>query len=143
MTAPIPKACRITAMRVGHSRCVSDKVRMGFSPMFPLRIVPSPGFPVCDGGHKQPECTDEQGRADFELLHSRCFEDEAIVCAFDLLRLDGDDLRRLPLSERKPKLCKLLRGRRTAFSMSRSLRAPAFGARGGALPQAAGGRSLT
>jgi hypothetical protein len=45
-------------------------------------------------------CTDEEGRADFDRLHSRCFEHEAIACAFDLLRLDGDDLRRLPLSDR-------------------------------------------
>ncbi len=30
------------------------------------------------------------------------------VCAFVLLRLDGDDLRRLPLSDRKAKLRKLL-----------------------------------
>jgi bifunctional non-homologous end joining protein LigD len=54
-------------------------------------------------------CTDEYGRADFDRLHSRCFEHEAIACAFDLLRLDGDDLRRLPLSERKGKLEGLLR----------------------------------
>ncbi len=46
-------------------------------------------------------CTDKEGRADFDRLHSRCFEQEAIACAFDLLRLDGDDPRRLPLSERK------------------------------------------
>jgi ATP-dependent DNA ligase len=37
-------------------------------------------------------CTDAEGRADFDRLHSRCFEHEAIACAFDLLRLDGDDL---------------------------------------------------
>jgi bifunctional non-homologous end joining protein LigD len=42
-------------------------------------------------------CPDEYGRADFDRLHSRCFEHEAVACAFDLLRLDGDDLRRLPL----------------------------------------------
>jgi bifunctional non-homologous end joining protein LigD len=42
-------------------------------------------------------CTDENDRADFERLHSRCFEHEAIACAFDLLRLDVDDLRRKPL----------------------------------------------
>ncbi len=53
-------------------------------------------------------CTDEQGRADFDRLHSRCFEHEAIACAFDLLKLDGVDLRRLPLMVRKQKLRKLL-----------------------------------
>jgi bifunctional non-homologous end joining protein LigD len=53
-------------------------------------------------------CTDEHGRADFDRLHSRCFEEEAIACAFDLLQLDGEDLRRQPLSQRKAALLKLL-----------------------------------
>jgi bifunctional non-homologous end joining protein LigD len=53
-------------------------------------------------------CTDESGRADFDRLHSRCFEHEAIACAFDLLRLDGEDLRRKPLGDRKAALLKLL-----------------------------------
>jgi bifunctional non-homologous end joining protein LigD len=26
-------------------------------------------------------CTDEEGRADFDKLHNRCFEHEAIACA--------------------------------------------------------------
>jgi ATP-dependent DNA ligase len=38
---------------------------------------------------------------------SRCFEDEAIVCALDLLKLDSDDLRRQPFADRKAKLRKL------------------------------------
>jgi hypothetical protein len=36
-------------------------------------------------------------------------ENEAAACAFDLLLLDGDDPRRLPLLERKTRLKKLLR----------------------------------
>jgi bifunctional non-homologous end joining protein LigD len=54
-------------------------------------------------------CTDEDGRADFGKLHSRCFDHLAIACAFDLLRLDGDDLRRSPLAERKKALKRVLR----------------------------------
>ena len=54
-------------------------------------------------------CQDEHGRADFDRLHSRCFEHEAIACAFGLLKLDGDDLRTRPLSERKTALEKLLK----------------------------------
>jgi bifunctional non-homologous end joining protein LigD len=53
-------------------------------------------------------CTDEEGRSDFDRLHSRCFEHAAIACAFDLVQLDGQDLRRKPLSERKAALLKLL-----------------------------------
>lgn len=33
----------------------------------------------------------------------------AVACAFDLMMLDGDDLRRRPLSERKAALRKLLK----------------------------------
>jgi hypothetical protein len=43
----------------------------------------------------------QDGGADFDRLHSRWFEQEAIACAFDLLKLDGDDLRRRPLAERR------------------------------------------
>jgi bifunctional non-homologous end joining protein LigD len=53
-------------------------------------------------------CQDERGRADFDRLHSRYFEHEAIACAFDLLGLDGDAMRRLPLSDRKSALRNLL-----------------------------------
>ena len=38
---------------------------------------------------------------DFDALHSRTMDHVAVACAFDLLMLDGDDLRRKPLSERK------------------------------------------
>jgi ATP-dependent DNA ligase len=42
----------------------------------------------------------------------RCTRDavdyEAIACAFDLLRFDGEDLRRKPLGERKAALLKLI-----------------------------------
>jgi len=57
-------------------------------------------------------CTDEHGKADFDRLHSRCYEHEAIACAFDLLKLDGEDLRRKPLLDRKAALRELL-GRRS------------------------------
>jgi bifunctional non-homologous end joining protein LigD len=52
---------------------------------------------------------DGEGVAQFDALHSRVMDHAAIACAFDLLMLDGDDLRRRPLSERKAALRKLLR----------------------------------
>jgi bifunctional non-homologous end joining protein LigD len=58
---------------------------------------------------------DQHGRADFDRLHSRCFGQEAIACAFDLLRLVGDDLRRRPFVDCKAALRKLLGRRREAF----------------------------
>ncbi len=54
---------------------------------------------VCDGA----------GVADFERLHSREHDRLAILYAFDLLELDGEDLRPKPLEERKNGLRRLLR----------------------------------
>jgi bifunctional non-homologous end joining protein LigD len=52
---------------------------------------------------------DGEGVAQFDALHSRVMDHAAVACAFDLLMLDGDDLRRQPLSERKAALPKVLR----------------------------------
>src|SRR3954463_8348651 len=48
------------------------------------------------------------GVSDFNRLHSRHFEEEVQLYAFDILALDGDDLRNLPLSMRKSNLARLL-----------------------------------
>jgi ATP-dependent DNA ligase len=45
----------------------------------------------------------------FELLRSFRHDHEAVLCAFDLLELDGEDLRRLPVEVRKAGLAGLLR----------------------------------
>ena len=45
----------------------------------------------------------------FDLLRRRWQRDDVILCAFDLLELDGKDLRRAPIEERKAALAKLLR----------------------------------
>jgi bifunctional non-homologous end joining protein LigD len=54
---------------------------------------------------------DLQGVSDFDALHSNRHNDEAQLYAFDILALDGDDLRDLPLFQRKDRLETLLRGR--------------------------------
>jgi bifunctional non-homologous end joining protein LigD len=51
------------------------------------------------------------GVSDFDGLNSRKYDDEVQLYAFDVLALDGDDLRALPLSMRKSNLARLLRGR--------------------------------
>jgi bifunctional non-homologous end joining protein LigD len=48
------------------------------------------------------------GVSDFDGLHSRQHDDEVQLYAFDCLALDGDDLRKLPLSMRKTNLARLL-----------------------------------
>jgi bifunctional non-homologous end joining protein LigD len=49
------------------------------------------------------------GVPDFDALHSRANDQNANACAFDLLMLNGEDLRRKPYMERKLALRKLLR----------------------------------
>jgi bifunctional non-homologous end joining protein LigD len=48
------------------------------------------------------------GVSDFEALHSRQHDEELQLYAFDILALDGEDLRSLPLSLRKTNLARLL-----------------------------------
>ena len=48
------------------------------------------------------------GISDFDALHSGNHNEEVQLCAFDVLAMDGDDLRNLPLSMRKTNLAQLL-----------------------------------
>ena len=48
------------------------------------------------------------GVSDFQKLRSRAYDAQAFVYGFDLLELDGTDLRTLPLERRKLKLRRLL-----------------------------------
>ena len=50
------------------------------------------------------------GISDFNALHSGRHNEEVQLCAFDVLAMGGDDMRRLPLSMRKANLARLLRG---------------------------------
>ena len=53
-------------------------------------------------------CLDKKGVAQFDLLHNRSNDDTALALGFDLLALNGKDLRKRPLVERKTALSKLL-----------------------------------
>src|SRR5205807_39806 len=48
------------------------------------------------------------GKSDFDKLHSRAHDEAVCLFAFDLIELDGEDLRLAPLEHRKGKLEKLL-----------------------------------
>jgi ATP-dependent DNA ligase len=56
------------------------------------------------------DCTrnDDGGLASFELLRGRRHDRVVALCAFDLLELDGRDLCRTPLEERKRALERLI-----------------------------------
>jgi bifunctional non-homologous end joining protein LigD len=51
------------------------------------------------------------GIPDFNALHSRKQDSEVQLYAFDIMALDGEDLRQLPLSLRKTNLARLLASR--------------------------------
>jgi bifunctional non-homologous end joining protein LigD len=54
----------------------------------------------------------------FDALHRRGTVSEAMLYAFDVLELDGEDLRSLPLSDRKKRLARMLGGRRLGIVLS-------------------------
>lgn len=54
----------------------------------------------------------------FDALHGRGTVSEAMLYAYDLLELDGRDLRELPLGDRKKQLARLLGKRRIGIVMS-------------------------
>ena len=77
---------------------------------------------------------DSRGVPDFGLLHADLAagrQDRVLYCAFDLLYLDGFDLRGAPLVERKRLLSEILAGASPMpFTSSRSKNAKAAKARG-------------
>jgi ATP-dependent DNA ligase len=52
---------------------------------------------------------DKKGVPSFALLHSREYDKEASLAAFDLLELDGADVRKQKLLDRKSRLARLLK----------------------------------
>ncbi|MEA2957295.1 MAG: bifunctional non-ous end joining protein LigD [Alphaproteobacteria bacterium] len=60
-------------------------------------------------------CCDENGVAAFHLLRHRRNEPKAFLYAFDLLELNGTDLRREPIDVRKATLASILRKSRQAY----------------------------
>jgi bifunctional non-homologous end joining protein LigD len=58
------------------------------------------------------------GVAVFDALHRHGTISEAMLYAFDLLKLDGEDLRGLPLVDRKKRLARLLARRRVGIVLS-------------------------
>jgi bifunctional non-homologous end joining protein LigD len=50
----------------------------------------------------------KDGKSDFDKLHSGGYDASVLLYAFDLIELDGEDLRPAPLEQRRGKLEKLL-----------------------------------
>lgn len=61
---------------------------------------------------------DETGPAVFDLIRGHRPSAIAVLCAFDLLELDGEALRKQPIEGRKRRLAKLLRGAHSQFVLN-------------------------
>ena len=81
-----------------------------FTSRFPLIAMAVAKLPVrsclIDG---EAIVCDESGLPVFELIRRHGAHASAVLCAFDLLELDGKDLRREPIEKRKALLAKLLK----------------------------------
>jgi len=61
---------------------------------------------------------DQNGLAVFELIRRHGALASAVLCAFDLLELEGRDMRREPIEKRKALLAKLLKGQHTSIVLN-------------------------
>jgi bifunctional non-homologous end joining protein LigD len=60
----------------------------------------------------------ERGLSAFDLLRSWRHDHAAVLCAFDLIELDGKDLRRVPIEQRKQMLAGLLHREREGIVLN-------------------------
>ena len=81
-----------------------------FTKRFPLAAAAVAALPgrscLIDG---EAIACDNNGLAVFDLIRRHRNHGDAILCAFDLLEIDSEDLRRVPIEQRKHRLARLLR----------------------------------
>jgi len=81
-----------------------------FTSRFPIIVAAVTALParsfLIDG---EAIVTDGDGLAVFDLIRHKRHGGAAVLCAFDLIELDGEDLRRSSIEYRKRKLAKLVR----------------------------------
>ena len=92
------------------SACTSTRAWGDWTRRFPRIVQAARKLPasslLLDG---EGVICDEIGLAIFERLHSKAYDQEVFLYAFDVLEHDGEDCRRLPLLARKARLATLLR----------------------------------
>jgi ATP-dependent DNA ligase len=100
---------RIMARRDSRGVRLFTRNGYNFADRFPKIIEAVASLPVrscfIDG---EAIVVDESGLSVFELLRYRQRDHAAVLCAFDLIELNGNDLRLTPVEERKGFLAKLL-----------------------------------
>jgi bifunctional non-homologous end joining protein LigD len=99
---------RIMARRDGAGVRLITRHGNDFTARFPLAVeavsaLSARSF-LLDG---EAIVTDERGLAVFDLIRHKRHGDDAVLIAFDLIELDGEDLRRTPIEQRKRILANL------------------------------------
>jgi bifunctional non-homologous end joining protein LigD len=99
---------RMMVLRTGERVRVLTRNGIDWTDRFPLIATAAAALQVrsclIDG---EAIASGDVGLADFQLLRLR--RASATFCAFDLLEIDGEDLRRQPIETRKAGLARLLR----------------------------------
>jgi bifunctional non-homologous end joining protein LigD len=98
---------RIIARKNSRRVTLYDRLGNDLTQRFPLILKAMAWLPSCtiDG---QAVSRDDGGVPALDLLRGRQRDEQASLCAFDLIELAGDDRRRDPLEQRKFDLSRLL-----------------------------------
>ena len=110
---------RILARRDATGVRLITRAGNDFTDRFPFIATALKSLPVrsCVIDGEAIVCN-ENGLAVFELIRGHGSKASAVLCAFDLLELDGKDLRRQPIEIRKRLLAKLLKGSHLSITLN-------------------------
>jgi bifunctional non-homologous end joining protein LigD len=101
---------RVIARKEGGRMRLYSRPDNDLTDRFPLIVEALAGLQsrscIVDG---EAVCCDDDGRPSFDRIRYRRYDASVFLYAFDLIELDGDDLRREPLATRKATLASLLR----------------------------------
>jgi ATP-dependent DNA ligase len=110
---------RILARREKDRARLATRNGSDFTARYPKIVMAVESLPVrscvIDG---EAIVVNEDGLSIFDILRYRLRDDAAVLCAFDLIEVDGADLRREPLEYRKATLAELLRGLRDGVAFN-------------------------
>jgi bifunctional non-homologous end joining protein LigD len=111
---------RILARRDAKGIRLYTRNGYNFADRFPRIVEAIAGLPVqscfIDG---EAIVVDENGLSVFDLIRYRQHDSAAVLCAFDLIELDGEDLRQKPIEERKHALANVLFQERDGIAFNR------------------------
>ena len=115
---------RIIARKDGHCVRLYSRVGNDLTDRFPLIVEALSGLRACsvilDG---EAVACDDNGMSNFDRLRHRHHDASVFLYAFDLIELNGDDLRRDPLEVRKATLTSLLTTARPGIRVNEHIEA--------------------